>query len=379
MAENREEVLGWLRLNGVSGLGPVICSRLLEAFGSPARIFAAKEKELLEVEGVGRVLASSILDSRGLESAREVHEKCAEMGIKIMCRRDSEYPDSLAELPDAPVVLFMRGSYEPPDRLAVAMVGCRNPDPYGESMAVSLAAGLARHGVTLVSGMARGIDGIAQRAALKAGGRSIAVLGTGADVAYPSENRDLYESLIGSGAVISEFPPGVQPAPENFPRRNRIISGLSKGVVMVQAMSKKSGALITVRHALEQGSRVYAVPGNVGSRSGRVGNDLIKQGATLVESAEDVLLDIQPLGTISISAEEGTPSGEAEPGPVLPDHQARLYALVPAPAEGSIDADALARQAGLTPGQAMATLLELELSGMIKTLPGKRYVRLIQG
>ena len=374
---SEDKTIAWLRFVRVSGLGPVLGSRLLEAFGSPEAAFEAGPRSLREVEGIGEKVARSMLDAVHLEEARRDLAACEQAGLKVVVRDDPSYPRLLKDIDDSPLVLFMRGEYKEEDEDAVAMVGCRNPDPYGESAATSIAAGLARYRITVVSGMARGIDGMAQSAALKAGGRTIAVLGTGADVVYPPEHGRLYEAIIGSGAVLSEFPPGTGPEPGNFPRRNRIISGLSRGVVMVQAMSEKSGALITVRHALAQGREVYAVPGNAGTRAGRAANALIKQGAKLVETADDIALDLRPLGTVALTA-----AGEEVPikrSVELPGMQARIYALVPEPAEGDVDIDRLCRQSGSAAAEILAALLELELAGLIKALPGKRYVRITGG
>jgi len=374
MDHQRENTLLWLRLSRARGLGPATGARLLEAFGGPREVLSSDRSSLCSVKGVRAETAESILDPGAVEEAERELDKCTQLGIKVIPLDHPGYPQPLKTIPDPPLVLYMKGEYKRQDQDAVAMVGCRNPDPYGESMAASLASGLARRGVTVVSGMARGIDAACQRAALKAGGRSIAVLGAGVDVVYPPEHKKLYQELIENGALISEFPPSTPPEPGNFPRRNRTMSGLSKGVVMVQAMSHRSGALITVRHALEQNRSVYAVPGNAGSRGGMIGNSLIKQGAVLAETAEDVLCDLRPLDEIELqpAGEDGKPAGE----PSLADEQARIYALVPPPAEGAVDLDAVARQAGVAVSEAAAALLELELAGLIKCMPGKRYVRL---
>ncbi len=368
--------IAWLRFARVHGLGPVNGARLLGAFGSPEAVFEAGPKSLRKVEGIGDKAAAAVLDQAHLEEAKRDLEVCEKAGLNVLACDDPAYPALLREIADPPLLLFVKGEYREQDDDAVAMVGCRNPDPYGESMAVALAAGLARYKITVVSGMARGIDGMAQAAALKAGGRTIAVLGTGADVVYPREHLKLYQGIAEHGAVVSEFPPGTPPDPGNFPRRNRIISGLTRGVIMVQAMSEKSGALITVRQALTQGREVYAVPGNAGTRAARMGNLLIKQGAKLVESAEDVALELRPLGAVDpLTAEdkrEGKPGRQLE----LPDAEARIFALVPAPAEGVVDIDALTRLSGMGAGETLSALLSLELAGLIKALPGKRYVRI---
>jgi len=369
---DQEKTLAWLKLARVYGLGPVLGARLLAAFGSAAAVLDASPGSLRRVDGIGDKTAAAIADPAAkraaAEAARRDLDRCLETGLDVLTLDDPLYPNPLRSISDPPLVLFVRGRWLPEDADGVAVVGCRNPDPYGESMAVAIGAGLARWRVTVISGMARGIDGLAQKAALKAGGRSVAVLGTGADVIYPPEHADLYAELIEKGAVLSEFPPGATPDPPNFPRRNRIVSGLARGVVMVQARSMKSGALITVRHAWEQGREVFAVPGNAGAAAAKAGNALIKQGARLIEGPEDVVADVRPIGTLPL---EDPPA----PSPRLPERDARLYALVPAPAEGTIDIDSLAKQAGLSASETSSAMLELELSGLIRSLPGKRYVR----
>lgn len=355
-------------------MGPALGARLFAEFSAVERIFEAGPDRLCQVEGVGGKTARSLLDPSHRDWAQAEFERARELGVELISLSDPAYPPLLKELPDPPLLLYVRGSLCSADREAVAVVGSRQPDPYGESMAASLGSGLARLGVTVVSGMARGIDGTAQSAALKAGGRSLAVLGTGADVVYPREHQKLYDALLERGAVVSELPLGTIPDPGHFPRRNRIISGLSRGVVMVQAMSPKSGALITVRMALEQNREVYAVPGNAGSRGGRVANDLIKQGARLVETAEDVVADLRPVG-LPAGAETDREVEELRTRE-LPELQARIYALVPGPAEGTVDLDALSRQLRVEAGRVAGAMLELELAGLVRALPGMRYVRL---
>jgi DNA processing protein len=375
MEKSKDTIIAWLRLARVTG--PIQGARLLEEFGGVEAVFEAGKNELRGVEGVRRPVIDSVLDPSHLEAAGRDYDTCGEAGIELISLDDPSYPGPLRQISDPPLVLFVRGTAAEEEEEGVAVVGCRNPDAYGESMATSLGAGLARHGFTVVSGLARGVDGIAQKAALKAGGRTISVLGTGADVVYPPEHKKLFETVVENGAVVSELPPGTGPDARHFPRRNRIISGLSRGVIMVQALSERSGALITVRHALEQGREVYAVPGNAGSRAGHAGNLLIKQGAKLVESAEDVVLDLRPLGAVDISPSEEK-EGSGRRRIELPDTQASIYALVPSPAEGTIDIDALSRQAGVPVGETLTALLELELSGLVRALPGKRYVRITE-
>lgn len=388
MSLEDRSTLDWLRLSLTPGIGPVLCRKLLDEFEDLDSIFGAGEAELTAVSGVGPGAARELLDLRWSAEAERMRDRCAELGIDILTPGGDDYPDLLRGIPDPPLALYVLGGLRAEDSNSVAMVGCRNPDAYGESMAVSIASGLAGYGFTVTSGMALGIDAISQRSALKAGGRTVAVLGSGVDVVYPPEHGALHQAIIGNGAVLSEYPPGTGPKAGHFPRRNRIVSGMSKAMVMVQAMGERSGALITARHALEQGRDVYAVPGNAGSRSARMGNRLIKEGARLVETAEDLALDLLPIGRVPLDktgdgpGEEwrsgpGAGAGEeARRAPGLPDLQARLYSLIPSPREGEIDFDGLSRQAGVESGEAQGALLELELAGLVRALPGKRYVRI---
>jgi DNA processing protein len=375
MSDTDQKVMAWLRLTRVAGVGPRTGARLVERFGSAEAVFGADAMELMRVEGMRSATAKAVRGAEAREAAERDGETCRAKGIKVVAFDDPAYPAALKEIEDAPLVLFVRGELTAADEDGVAMVGSRNPDAYGRSIAVSIAAGLAKYGMTVVSGLALGIDGAAQGAAVKAGGRSVAVLGTGVDVIYPPEHEGLYAAVMEAGAVVSEFPPGTEPKRENFPRRNRVISGLARGVIMVQAMSEHSGALITVRQAWEQGREVFAVPGNAGSRGGRVGNGLIKQGAKLVESADDVAVHLKPLGTVALVT-EGEKERALDPRAArLPDLQAKIYALVPAPEDGEIDVDSLIRQAGTSIAELQGALLALELSGLIRTVPGSRYVR----
>ncbi|MFO8057920.1 MAG: DNA-processing protein DprA [bacterium] len=375
MNEQEQRSVLWLRLARAPGVGPVTGMKLIKQMGGLEYIFQASAKSLRRVKGLKDDTRDALLDPAERDKLLRQFEYCRENGITVAGPDQPEYPAALRQIPDPPLALYIKGSLPEGDDY-IAMVGCRNPDPYGESMAASLAAGLARYQVVIDSGMARGIDGIAQRSALKAGGRTVAVLGTGVDVVYPPEHQELYENIVENGAVVSELPPGTRPEAGNFPRRNRIIAGLAKGVIMVQAMSEKSGALITVRHALDQGREVYAVPGNAGSRGGRIGNSLVKQGARLVESAEDILCDLLPVGSLLAEEDKSDKEKEDDIAKRLPDLQGRVYALVPTAREGTVDVDALARQAGVSSHQAGSVLLELELAGLVKALPGKRYVRL---
>lgn len=283
-----------LLLSMVSGIGPRLRQLLLERFGSPAAILGASESDLRSVAGIGAKLAGAVRRARSeIDVAREL-EVCRRNQVAIVPLNSGDYPASLREIVDPPGVLFVRGAIQPVDALAVAMVGSRHATRYGLAQAERLAGSLARAGLTVISGLARGIDGAAHRGALAAGGRTIAVLGSGVLNIYPPEHRALAEEIIARGAVVSEAPARAAPLSGAFPQRNRLISGLALGVVVVEA-AVQSGALITARHAMEQGREVFAVPGPIDSRMSRGCHRLIRDGAKLVETADDVLEELGPL------------------------------------------------------------------------------------
>jgi len=351
----------WFGLKSVPLVGNVTFLRLLAHFGSPERALQATPEELARVKGLSRPAAASILshDYRGF--AKEECDKVAACGARIVDVLSERYPRLLMEIPDPPPFLYLLGELKGSET-AVALVGSRRASQYGLSTATRLARELAAQGVTVVSGMARGIDTAAHWGALKGGGRSVAVLGCGLDVVYPPENAALHEALAREGAIVSEFPMGTAPLAENFPRRNRIISALSRGVVVVEA-GEGSGSLITARYALEQGREVFAVPGNVTVSGSRGANGLIKEGAKLVERVEDILeeLGLEPLsGALP----------EKPPAFSLTPQEAELYALL---AQGPLQIDDLIVRSALTAGEVSATLLRLELKGAVVQLPGKHF------
>jgi DNA processing protein len=283
----------WLALRRVHGAGPRTCRLLLERFGSAEQIFKASEEEI-GAAGVGRNVARSI---SGFEDFAPLEKELCELprlGARLVRWTDSEYPPNLRQIADPPPYLIARGLLEANDTGCVAVVGARAASEAGLRMAQRLGFELATHGFVVVSGLARGIDGAAHRGALEAGGRTVAVLGCGIDVAYPPEHRGLADSIVEHrGAILSELPLGAPPVPENFPSRNRILSGLSLGVVIVEA-AEKSGSLITARMALEQDRQVFAVPGSPLSGKTRGSNRLLREGAVLVECVEDVIEDLAP-------------------------------------------------------------------------------------
>jgi DNA processing protein len=290
---------------------------------------------------------------------------------------DDRYPAWLRAIPDPPAVLYCDGRIEPRDRQAVAIVGARKATPYGLRITETLARELSGAGFTIVSGLARGIDAAAHRAALEAGGRTIAVLGCGLDVTYPPEHASLREEIAASGAVLTEFPAGTPPKPSHFPQRNRIISGLSLGVVVVEA-AEDSGSLITARLALEQGREVFAVPGPLDAPLSRGPHGLIKQGAKLVETADDIIEELLPqIGntlTPTLSPRgRGKGEGEFSEPKGLTSEERMVYSLM---SRDPLHLDDLTERSGLTPAGVAGILLALELKGVARQLPGQRYYRL---
>jgi len=362
-----EEVFYWLALSLTPGVGSIFIQRLLDRFKTPETVFHAPTKELLKVEGLGEKVVGEIRKGP-LEKLveRELH-LLKEVGGKIVTLKDDDYPKRLREIYDPPMLLYVRGELKKEDELAVSIVGSRKTSPYGRWATEKISQELARRGVTIVSGMARGIDSLAHWGAISGGGRTIAVLGCGVDVIYPRENRNLFTKIIDHGAVISEFPMGSPPEAGHFPKRNRIISGLSLGVVVVQA-SEKSGSLITAGYALEQGREVFAVPGNVGAEGSRGTNRLIREGAKMVESSEDILEEILPQWR-----REGEILQEVKrPEEDLIEEERILYDLL---GETPTHIDVMIRESRLDPGKVSSFLLDLELKGLVTQWPGKCFSR----
>jgi DNA processing protein len=362
-----EDIFYWLALSLTPGVGSVLFKRLLERFKTPEAVFSAPMKELLRIEGLGEKVAREILNGPLEKEVRKELSLLGKLGGGIVTLKDDGYPKRLRDIYDPPALLYVRGELRREDTLAIAIVGSRKTSPYGRWITEKIGQDLARHGVTVVSGMARGIDSVAHMGALQGGGRTIAVLGCGVDVIYPSENRNLFNQIIEHGAVLSEFPMGSPPEGGHFPRRNRIISGLSVGVVIVQAGSK-SGSLITANYALEQGREVFAIPGNVGAQGSRGTNQLIKEGAKLVESSEDILEEMLP----QWRREEEIPAIPGSPVPDLTEEEKILYNLL---GEAPIHIDTLIRESQLDPGKVSSLLLHLELKGLISQWPGKCFTK----
>ena len=316
------------------------------------------------MDGIGEQLAGMIKGADVRGKVQGELRLIEELNISIVTLGDPSYPNNLRQIYDPPPLLYVRGDMEPGDDLAVSIVGSRLTSNYGRITTERIAADLARHGATIVSGMARGIDSAAHRGALSAGGRTIAVLGCGVDIVYPPENRRLFEEIIAHGAVVSEFPLSTPPDGVNFPRRNRVISGLSLGVVVVQA-NARSGSLITARLALEQNRDVFAVPGNVGMAGSRGTNRLIKQGAKLIESAEDILEEILP------RFQHQVPESK-DRKPSLEEKEERVYQLLE---NDPVHIDSIIALTGMSASHVSAILLQLELKGLVQQLSGKQFVK----
>lgn len=358
-APNRQDVLAWLRLTLVPGVSPRLQQELLRAFGSPQAVLAAPQADLASLAAPAAVQAlargpSKALVERTLAWLRAHDHHLLALG-------DPAYPQALLTIPDPPTVIYARGRIELLNARALAIVGSRNASAQGERDARAFAHALADAGLCIVSGMALGIDAAAHRGGLAGSGSSIAVMGTGADLAYPPRNSGLAEDLAARGCLVSEFALGTQPAAGNFPRRNRLISGLSRGVLVVEA-GKPSGSLVTARLALEQNRDVFAIPGSIHSPLSRGCNDLIKQGAKLVECADDILCELG-LPQPSEAAQARLPDGERHP---------MLAAIGHVPAS----LDQIAQRTGMAAARVAAQLSRLELEGRIAPLPGGLFQRL---
>jgi DNA processing protein len=352
-------------LSSIPVVGRVTFRRLVRNFGSAARVLDASEDELRQNGGLSEKVVIEIRSFPWRERAEAELERAASASVAIVTADGPEFPEPLKNTPDPPLFLYIRGSLLPQDGNAVAMVGTRTPTHYGLTVTHRMAYELASQGITVVSGMARGIDTQAHKGALAAKGRSIAVLGCGIDTAYPPENKGLMEEIARSGAVLTENPFGTKPESGYFPARNRIISGLSAGTVIIEA-AEDSGSLITADYTLKQERKLFAVPGNISSPSSRGTNSLIKQGARLVETAQDVLqgLDLY----------KGRNNGPVvnRPLPPLTDEERSVFETVTVEPK---HIDAIMAENGSAPGKLSGTLITLELKGLVKQLPGKYFVR----
>ncbi|MGI4829866.1 MAG: DNA-processing protein DprA [Janthinobacterium lividum] len=387
-----ETRLGWLALAMSPGMGPTRCFRAVRQLRSAARVFAAS---LTELEGAGLPAAAAqfVFNGRARKAADEEMGRVREQAAALLCPDDENYPGRLLEIYDPPPVLWVRGNVGILNRPGIAVVGTRQPSPYGAGMAEMLSRDLAKRGVAILSGMARGVDTAAHKGALEAGGLTVAVWGTGIDVIYPKENKRLAEDIVASGGtILSEFPMGTFPAPQNFPIRNRTLSGMSVGVLVVEA-AEYSGTRITARCAIEQSRDVYAVPGNVTTKNAWGPNTLIKQGAKLTATWEDVWEDLPSQVRIELEdliearneaqneSRAGTTASlfgsgsEAGGGVPLSDHERMVLQHLRADEALQLDELLERLEADLASGEVFTALFELELAGRVRQMPGKNYVR----
>lgn len=368
----------WLALSLTQGLGPSRIKKLIDHFGTAERVFQASLTEL-EAMGMRAVSAQSIATGQSLELALQECAKATEAGARIISLTDPEYPSRLKEIYDPPVILFVKGSVDVLAQPGIAMVGTRHPTPYGSGMAERLSTDLAARGLVIISGLARGIDTASHRGAVAAKGKTVGVLGTGIDIMYPKENTRLTEQMLAlGGALITEFPVGTSPAPQNFPIRNRIISGMSAGVLVVEA-AEYSGTRITSRLALEQNRDVYAVPGNVTNKNSWGPNTLIKQGAKLVATWEDVWEELPTDVQVALNSMQNE-SPEPETASLFPDevrspHETKILRLLKADESTHIDELVELLEAEMSSSEIFAALFELELNGKVRQMPGKNFVK----
>ena len=375
--------MAWMALTLTPGLGPTRIWKAMARLGAAERVF---EASLTELEGTGMPAKSAqfVFEGKAREAAESEIKRVAEAGGVVLTPEDAGYPERLREIYDPPTVLWIRGSVELLARPGIAVVGTRQPSPYGAGMAELLSRDLANRRLTILSGMARGVDTAAHKGALDAGGKTVAVWGTGIDVIYPKENKKLAESIVaGGGTIVSEYPLGTFPAPQNFPIRNRILSGMSVGVLVIEA-AEYSGTRITARCAMEQNRDVYAVPGNVTNKNSWGPNTLIKQGAKLTATWEDVWEDLPSQIRLQLEDEMGAASADESKG----GGTASLFDETPLPAHERLVMDKLRHdeslqlddlierlEADLGSAEIFTALFELELAGRVKQVPGKNYVR----
>lgn len=368
-ADREDPLDAALRLALIPGVGPRTRQSLLRHFGSPKEVLRATQSQLQRVKGVGGTLSRRIVSEGRAVDVVELRATCETHRIRILGESDADFPRMLREIADPPGVLFVHGELREGDGLAMAIVGTRHATGYGREQAERLAAGLARAGFTVISGLARGIDAQAHRGALQAGGRTLAVLGGGLLNLYPPEHADLARRIAQQGAVISESPPYQPPQSGAFPQRNRLISGMSLGVVVVEA-AERSGALITARHAMEQGREVFAVPGRVDSRASRGCHQLLRDGARLVESVDDILDELGPLVESTRIDERRCIRHPAELQ-LNEQEQAVLQAV----GEEPTDIDLVIHRSRLPTHRALATISVLEMRHLLQRVSGNRLAR----
>jgi len=375
-----ENTRAWLTLKLTPELGNISVLRLIKHFGSPEAVCAARA-QLGPVPGLRREGREALAAGRTIRPVDDEWRDLRARGWGLICLGDSDYPDNLRNIPDPPAVLYATSAPEPRDLVAVAVVGSRSASPMGLIFTERLCADLGRRGVTVVSGFALGIDSAAHRGAIRAGGRTLAVLGCGLDVLYPRPNADLRAAVMAHGGFFTEFPLGTPPLSGHFPQRNRIISGLALGVVVVEATAK-SGSLITARFALEQGREVFAVPGSAGNLRSLGPHLLLRQGAALVESADDILQHLTPMIRPSRTPSDNPPAAaaaglESEHSPSGHDLSPEETAVLGLLGQEPVHVDRLCAQSGLKASAVTAALTALEIKGLVRQMPGKYFMRLL--
>jgi DNA processing protein len=370
-----QAALPWLAMTMTPGIAARLSARLLREFGSPEGVFRASLTGL-EACNLPAPAAQAIFKKQTFWRAEKELDSVRRIGCKLINWQEPEYPQALLQIYDPPVMLYVQGDASILNSPSISIVGTRRPTLYGSQMAERLGRDLATKGLTVVSGLARGIDAIAHKGATEAGGRAIGVIGTGIDVCYPKENKKLYAKVLERGAIISELPTGSHPAPENFPVRNRVIAGMPLGVILVEG-KQHSGSLITARLAMEFGREVFAVPGNVTQEVSFAPNLLIKQGAKLVTGADDVIEELPTPIRAALVQAEAVESAQrhllAEES--LNPSAKKIYELLSA--EMPVPIDELVERTGLNSSDVLATLFDLEMRGLIRQLPGKQFSKVL--
>lgn len=364
-----DDKLNWMRLNLINGLGPRLRQALFERFESPAAILQASKSELLQVPGIGNALADAVVGAHNRVEAQTELMQCQEHEVELLAEYEDDYPRQLREIADPPGLLYVRGKMIPADALAIAIVGTRHGSKYGLGQAERFASGLASAGFTIVSGLARGIDTKAHEAALAAGGRTIAVLGSGLLNIYPSENKILASAIANSGAVVTENTLNHKPKGSSFPQRNRIVTGLSLGVIVIEA-AHRSGALISARHAMEQNREVFALPGRVDSRTSSGCHHLIRDGAKLVENVDHVLEELGPLAekTTDIAGHPVHHPAELQ----LNDQERQILKAID---DDVVAIESIVNSTELPVSRILSTLSVLEMKRLIKRIGGSQVSR----
>ena len=362
-----------LVLNLLPGIGPIRIRRLIEHFGGPVATLAASARELQSVSGIGSEMADTIRHWEERVDLPEEQRRMAEHGIAALTIADDSYPPALREIHDPPHLLYVKGELQERDRHAIGVVGSRRLSHYGRESARRLSFQLAHAGITIISGLARGIDTAAHEAALASGGRTIAVLGSGIGNVYPPENQALADRIAENGAVLSEFPVLYVPDRQSFPLRNRIVSGMSQGVLVVEAPAR-SGALITANQAMEQGRNVYAVPGPIDRPHSEGCHRLIQDGAKLVMDSRDILEDLETLFPPTAGVPDGASPAVSPLASTLDEVEQAILAAIE---EDETAIDRIIEATGRPSAEVSATLLKLEMKRLVKQLPGKYFVKLI--